>query len=219
MNHIDELPSAWKGHRGFAQWLVQYLQPKITVELGVDNGYSCFCLAENNSGQVFGIDTFEGDVHAGTRDQGLYQQVLDFKTVHKFDNVQLVKNTFDAACALWFSPIDLLHLDGLHTAQAVTHDIVNWSKFFHENTVLLMHDVVSFPEVEQVFLNIPQPKIRFLHSGGLGVLCQNPDTIEYIKSHWAKDVFYEHELLPSNPEYDQVKKRYLDDSNTRYSTS
>ena len=213
---IETIPSAWKGHRGFAQWLVQLIQPKITVELGVDYGYSTFVLAENNPGQVYGIDTFEGDAHAGQRDLAQYQSVVDFKTTNVFDNVHLIKDTFDNVNATWTEPIDILHIDGLHTGDAVTHDVVNWSRFFHYKTVVLMHDVMSFEDVERVFVNIPKPKIRFVHSGGLGILCQDTSIIEAIKRHWPDDAFYEQELLDDS-RLSMITKRYSDDRNVRLS--
>ena len=213
---IETIPSAWKGHRGFANWLVQYLQPKITVELGVDYGYSTFVLAENNPGKVYGIDTFEGDAHAGQRDLAQYQSVLDFKNTNEFNNVHLIKDTFDNVNSTWTESIDILHIDGLHTGAAVTHDLINWSRFFHANTVVLMHDVSSFEEVEDVYLRIPQPKLRFVHSGGLGVLCQNTNILRDIKDHWVDDIFDEHELVHPDRR-SAVMRRYNNDHNIRLS--
>ena len=39
---IEDIPSAVKGHRKFIEWLVEYVNPKTIVELGVDYGYSTF---------------------------------------------------------------------------------------------------------------------------------------------------------------------------------
>lgn len=214
-DYLEELPSAWKGHRGFAHWIVNYIQPKTTVELGVDYGYSTFVLAQNNPGLVYGIDTFEGDYHAGAR-TGQYQEVLDFKSKHNINNVHLICDTFDNANATWTLPIDILHIDGLHTAAAVSNDLEKWSRFFHENTVVLMHDVASFPDIEQVFISISQPKMRFVHCGGLGVLCQNPAVIAAAKAYWPKDIFSEQELM--DPEMRTiVLERYNNDKNVRLS--
>jgi len=219
MNYdLETIPSAWTGHRGFAQWLVQKLQPRITVELGVDFGYSTFVLAENNPGHVYGIDTFTGDAHAGHRDQEQYIKVENFRSNNGFNNVTLIKDTFDNANTKWTQLIDLLHLDGLHTAEAVTHDLLNWSKFFHNKTVVLMHDVSSFDDIEQVFMKIPQPKVRFLHSGGLGVLCADAQIILDVKQHWKDDAFYEYEILESNPSWPRIRERYFDNRNVRYTT-
>ena len=64
---IDDIPSAWTGHRVFGTWLVRYLKPSVVVELGVDRGFSSFLFAqavtqnkevENKEGVVYGIDLF-----------------------------------------------------------------------------------------------------------------------------------------------------------------
>jgi len=53
--NISELPSAWTGHYDFAQWLVEELKPTVTVDLGVDYGYSLFALAMPEIGKVYGV--------------------------------------------------------------------------------------------------------------------------------------------------------------------
>ena len=88
MDQLEQLESSWKGHRAFAEWLTQRLRPKITVELGVDYGYSLFCLANNNPGRVIGIDLFEGDAHAGTREKNQHETVQQFATDNEYTNVQ-----------------------------------------------------------------------------------------------------------------------------------
>ena len=65
MDQLSELSTAWKGHELFALWLVSFLNPKVTVDLGVDYGYSTFVLAKKNTGIVYGIDSFEGDAIIG----------------------------------------------------------------------------------------------------------------------------------------------------------
>ena len=65
MAWIENIVSAWKGHRTFAEWLVsKFENPKI-VELGVDYGYSTFVFANSlkgTSGIIYGIDLFQGEV-------------------------------------------------------------------------------------------------------------------------------------------------------------
>ena len=55
------IPSAWgdgnvQGHVLFVDWLINEMQPKVTVDLGIDYGYSLIALAHNNPGKVYGID-------------------------------------------------------------------------------------------------------------------------------------------------------------------
>jgi predicted O-methyltransferase YrrM len=174
MDKLEQLESSWKGHRAFAEWLTQRLQPKITVELGVDYGYSLFCLANKNPGRVIGIDLFEGDAHAGTREKNQHETVQQFATDNEYTNVQLIKGDFTELAQYWVAPIDILHIDGLHTYEACLMDFVNWGPHVSATGVVLMHDITSYPDVTQVFLEVgAQAKVAFLHSAGLGVVCRD----------------------------------------------
>src|SRR6478672_39786 len=73
---------AWTPHLAFACDLVAVLKPKLLVELGVDRGesYFAFCQSavEHETGtQCFGIDTWQGDQHAGGYDETTFQQVSE----------------------------------------------------------------------------------------------------------------------------------------------
>jgi len=150
------------------------LQPKITVELGVDYGYSLFCLANKNPGRVIGIDLFEGDAHAGTREKNQHETVQQFATDNEYTNVQLIKGDFTELAQYWVAPIDILHIDGLHTYEACLMDFVNWGPHVSATGVVLMHDITSYPDVTRVFLEVgAQAKVAFLHSAGLGVVCRD----------------------------------------------
>ena len=63
---IDQITSAWCGHRKFAEFLVDYYTDPIVVELGVDYGFSTFVFANalnETNGKIYGIDLFLGDIH------------------------------------------------------------------------------------------------------------------------------------------------------------
>lgn len=188
MININRLVSAWTGHRLFANWLVQTLKPEVTVDLGVDYGFSLFSLAESNIGQVYGIDNFKGDIHTGVHSDA-YDTVLKVINENQYTNVNLIVGDFDAVAAIWDKPIDILHIDGLHTYEAVTNDIRNWSKFLrNENSVIIMHDTMSFPEVKQCFDEIPLPKFNFTHSAGLGVISLNQNIIDSVQLFANKSI-------------------------------
>ena len=44
---IEDIPSAVKGHRKFIEWIIQFMNPNIVVELGVDYGYSTFVISKS----------------------------------------------------------------------------------------------------------------------------------------------------------------------------
>lgn len=184
MKDIETLPSAWKGHRAFAEWLVSTINPNVIVDLGVDYGYSTFCLANPKNGVVYGIDTFTGDAHAGHHSDAL-AVVTEVVQTNDYQNVKIIQGYFDEVAMTWQESIDILHIDGLHTYEAAKNDFVTWSKFLNENAVVLMHDVVAFQEVRQVFDEIDMPKMMFTHSAGLGVLSKNSTLIEEIKNTFA----------------------------------
>ena len=189
MDQLEQLESSWKGHRAFAEWLTQRLQPKITVELGVDYGYSLFCLANNNPGRVIGIDLFEGDAHAGTREKNQHETVQQFATDNEYTNVQLIKGDFTELAQYWVAPIDILHIDGLHTYEACLMDFVNWGPHVSATGVVLMHDITSYPDVTRVFLEVgAQAKVAFLHSAGLGVVCRDPALAQEILARYPDAV-------------------------------
>jgi predicted O-methyltransferase YrrM len=60
----------WSGHRDFIYDLLVYLQPDTIVELGTHYGCSFFAMAQaikdfNLETKLYGIDTWEGEEHAG----------------------------------------------------------------------------------------------------------------------------------------------------------
>ena len=150
----------------------------VTVELGVDYGYSSFSLCIDNPGTVYGIDTFEGDEHAGHRD--VFELVLQKKNELKFVNLEIIKNTFENVARTWNKPIDILHIDGLHTYEAVKRDYDTWSPFVRDGGVILMHDIEAFGDVKRVYNESDWFKMAYHHSAGLGVLSKDESLIKTI---------------------------------------
>ncbi|TCP68372.1 class I SAM-dependent methyltransferase [Baia soyae] len=179
---VQQIPTAWRGHESFAMWLVQRLQPQVIVDLGVDSGFSTFSLATPKIGTVYGVDHFEGDGHAGYRNT--YDFVVSIKDLLKnnygIDNIQLIKGDFLEVSKTWTQPIDILHLDGFHSYDSTKADFLHWLPHLQENGVMLMHDVISFPSVKQVYDEANLYRCYFSHSAGLGVLSRNKEIMEEI---------------------------------------
>jgi hypothetical protein len=176
-----EKESAWHGHVSFAHWLTQKVRPKLIVELGSHNGvsYSAFCNAVVKSGlqtRCYAVDTWQGDAHAGYYSDNVYLDLLDFNKRNFSSFSVLLRSYFDDALKSFADgSIDILHIDGLHTYEAVKHDFLSWRPKLSDEAIVLFHDT----EVRQADFGVwtlwseliqTYRGFNFLHSAGLGVL-------------------------------------------------
>jgi hypothetical protein len=152
------------------------------VELGTHTGnsYFAFCQAvsEGNLGtKCYAIDTWEGDEQAGHYGLEVFEQVQSHNRTHYQHFSRLLKMKFDEALSCFADQsIELLHIDGLHTYEAVRHDFETWLVKLAPGAVVLFHDTnVRQPgfgvwklweELENLYRN----NLEFVHSHGLGVL-------------------------------------------------
>jgi hypothetical protein len=138
---------AWTSHLHFAYDLVALLKPAILVELGVDRGesYFGFCQStlENATGtQCFGVDTWRGDQHAGGYDETTFAQVSEHNRANYDSFSILIRSDFNEALNRFAEEsIGVLHLDGLHTEDAIRHDVDAWLPKLRPGGILLLHDV------------------------------------------------------------------------------
>ena len=179
---ISKISSVWIGHRDFAEWLVSYLKPKTSVELGVDWGFSSFVFANalsyvNVFGKVYGIDLFTGE-------RDTYGSVKENCTHYNINNLEIIKGDFTEVSKTWTLPIDILHIDGFHTYDAVKNDFTNWSKFVNENGIILFHDTaVEYFGIKDFFKELKNGyKLEFKHSAGLGIYTKNKELYQLILS-------------------------------------
>lgn len=194
LTNLDDLHSCWRGHRGFAEWLVKTVKPKVTVDLGVDHGFSSFAFAIPRIGHVYGIDSFEGDQYAGERDSTLYPFVLaKQEKLFLKDNLTFIKGYFDDIAKDWDKEIDILHIDGDHAYESVKNDFETWSKFLSDDAVILFHDTMvdningNEYGVKRFFEELDLPKVNFTHTFGLGVASKNKDLINLIEQNIPLD--------------------------------
>lgn len=187
LTNLEDVPSCWRGHREFAEWLVNEVTPENIVDLGVDYGFSSFCFAMPRIGHVYGIDSFEGDQFTGAS-HGSYDFVIEKqKRLLMEDNLTFIKGDFNEVSKTWNKKIDILHIDGSHHYDDVKNDYETWSKFLAEDGIILFHDTCieelngNHYGVKRLFEELELPKVTFTHSFGLGVASKNKDIIDKIK--------------------------------------
>jgi glycosyltransferase involved in cell wall biosynthesis len=180
-------PPSWAGHLPFAFWIVDALRPRTFVELGTHTGvsYSAFVQGVQELGigtACYAVDTWAGDAQAGFYGEEVYAEWSAFHDRQFAGASRLVRTTFDeAVCHFADESIDLLHIDGLHTYEAVRHDFETWRPKVSRRGVVLFHDVNAregdfgawryWDELGHAF-----PSFTFLHGHGLGVLAVGPET-------------------------------------------
>lgn len=188
--------SAWRGHRFFAYDLVCNMKPQNIVELGTHWGLSffSFCQAVVDTGlstKCFAIDTWKGDGHSGLYPEDVFNSVFQITQKHYNSTAVLIRSTFDDALAHFpDNSIDILHIDGFHTYDAVKHDYQTWYRKVAEQGVVLFHDIherhMDFG-VYKLWEKLKHyPHMEFDHFHGLGVLFPKgcpPQCQELIKRH------------------------------------
>lgn len=174
-------PLAWIGHIPFAFWLVDVLRPRRFVELGTHSGNS-FCAflqaaAETGSaGDYFAVDHWRGDAHAGHYDDAVFDDLKRHVDANYGHRATLMRMTFDEALPHFDDrTIDLLHIDGLHTYEAVRHDFQAWLPKMSERGIVLLHDTAVRERdfgVHRLLAELGDryPTFAFLHSHGLGIV-------------------------------------------------
>jgi len=189
---------AWVGHIPFAFWIIEAVRPHVFVELGTysGNSYFAFCQSvEHNHAptRCFAIDTWKGDSHAGFYGEDVFKAVSSHNETHYQEFSTLLKMTFDDALLQFESgSVDILHIDGLHTYEAVMHDFETWLPKLSGRAIVFFHDISInyrgfgvwklWKEVSKTY-----PSIEFSHSNGLGVLIvgkEQPQEIQNLLVTW-----------------------------------
>lgn len=174
-------PHNWVEHIPFAFYIIQFLRPNVLVELGVHTGnsFNAFCQAvkgNNLPSKCYGVDLWLGDKHAGFYDNEIYNTISKQVNAHFRGFAELIRKDFNEAVHQFADQsIDLLHIDGLHSYEAVSNDFNTWLPKMSKKGVVLFHDTQVrergfgvYKFWDEVTKNYPHFEFKF--GNGLGVL-------------------------------------------------
>jgi hypothetical protein len=186
--------TAWATHIPFAMFVVSALRPRVLVELGTFHGvsYCAFCQAVKtvkSDTKCYAVDTWQGDPHAGAVGREVLTKLRAHHDPLYADFSRLIQSSFDDALEHFGDgSIDLLHVDGFHSYEAVSHDFQTWLPKMSAKGIVLFHDTNVRERDFGVWklwekVSGEHPNFEFVHGHGLGILAvgqQIPETFEFL---------------------------------------
>jgi hypothetical protein len=173
--------SIWVGHIPFAWALLEMTRPDVFVELGTYKGDSYCAICQGVTmlklpTRCFAVDTWAGGHGIGGYTDAILRDLRAYHDPTYGEFSLLLQTDFDSAAPHFEDgSVDLLHIDGQHTYEAVQHDYQTWKPKMSDRGVILFHDIAAGRSDFGVWklweeLKMQFPHVDFAHSSGLGVL-------------------------------------------------
>jgi len=177
--------SVWVDHAAFGYDIVNAVKPKLLVELGTYRGMSYFTFCQSIKDHsidtlAYAVDTWQGDAHVEAQvvyDAKSFDMVSAHNREHYSGFSYLMRMPFnDALNTFGNESIDLLHIDGYHTYDAVSEDFHNWLPKVRPGGIILFHDITARAKsdfgVWKLWdeISTQYESFAFHHGYGLGVI-------------------------------------------------
>lgn len=174
--------SAWMGLENRFQDLLEPIGPiRTVVEIGVEYGFSLFCFAQAMPyAHIIGIDPYQ-DISDEERNSRIplctkcvtgSDVALTWveRRLPRYPNVTLIKQSGDKASKLVNGVVDVIHIDAMHTYEAVKADFESWEPKLRPGGCVLFHGIESFPDdVGRFYSELQTGRKAWLrYSHGLG---------------------------------------------------
>jgi Methyltransferase domain len=190
--------SAWVEHIPFVPAIIKMLKPMTFVELGSHHGdsYLAFCQWIHSSKlptRCFAVDTWAGDEHAAHYGEEVYSHFCSIHNPLYAGFSSLLRMTFDEAATNFADEsVDLLHIDGFHTYDAVKQDFNTWRSKLSKHAVVLFHDTNVRERDFGVWkfwaeISSQYPSFEFIHGHGLGVLGVGSNLSSEVSAFFSAD--------------------------------
>jgi hypothetical protein len=186
--------SAWSGLERLGYEMVRKYRPKVIVELITRLGLSACAMGlalrdVGAGGKLYAVCGWAGDAYVfRTHTDYVYRTFLERRNQLGLDDVIIpLRMTVDEARHQVPGQIDLLHIDGLRTWEAVNHDFESYRPLVRSEGIVLFHDVNTFSLEMRRFWNTIS--VRYAshlvpYSNGLGIIrvcCAPPQREQAIK--------------------------------------
>lgn len=146
------------------------VRQEIALEFGVEYGYSTSALA-NYFKTVIGVDIFEGGSYRLTEEEHLEKTK---KNLEGFNNIQLVKSSFQKFIKDNDCQYDLIHIDIIHEYND-TFACGDWA--VQHAPITLFHDTISYSDVMRAVTTLAKIHnldfYNYEEWHGLGILVRN----------------------------------------------
>ena len=168
--------------------LVHLLRPGVLVELGTLKGdsYCAFCQEVDTlelGTRCFAVDTWTGDPQTGYYGEEVLKELRLHHDPSYGSFSTLLRMTFDEALPHFAeNEIDLLHIDGHHTFESVSHDFESWLPKLSGRGVVVFHDTNERRDDfgvgklwESISATYPSFELPYGHGLGVAAVGAEPD--------------------------------------------